>query len=187
MKSHILEFGVVGLLVLCVGCATPPSSEPLYPDDKDALAVMTVSQFDAIASNPNGYVGKEIKLAGRVDILASTQEGYEVLARWLPYPEKQALDQGLRDPKVKPREYFLIRFKGKRERTFVTTHGNVFILEGTVLGIKGTVVNMFGLRKDLLYVNAQCVHVWETGADFISDAPDSQYPDARSKTFCADQ
>jgi len=187
MKHNILVFSVVGLIALGAGCATPQDSPPLYPKDSGAQVVATVSQFDTIAENPDGHVGQEIKLAGRVDTLEETPEGYQVLAKWLPYPEKKALDQGPRDPKVDPRRHFLIRFKGKRDRTFVTTHGNKFILEGTVAGTKGTLINMFGLRKDLLYVNATCVHVWETGIDVISQDPDSEFPDVRNKTFCADQ
>ncbi len=187
MLHTFLVYSVVGLITLCAGCTTQQSVVPLYPDDPGAQAVRTSSQFDTITNNSNEYVGQKIKLAGRIEYLISSKEGYEVLAKWLPYPEIQPLDQGPRDPEVDPRRYFLIHFEGKRERPFVTTHGNVFILQGTVEGTRKALVNTLGHRQNLLSVNTQCVHVWETGDDTISDSPDSQYPDARSKTFCADQ
>ena len=186
MKHYILVSCIVSLFAICEGCATSKNSSPVYSDDKEAQAVMDVNQFDTIANHPNEYVKQKVKLAGRIDVLKSTQEGYEVLAKWLPYPDKQALNQGPQDPKIDPRRQFAVHFKGKRDRVFVTSRGNKFILEGTVKGTQGTLVNTFGLEKDLLYINAICVHVWETGIDEIMTSPDTKN-DHRSKTFCADR
>ena len=187
MKRYLLMLSIVGFLGFSEGCGTLQSSQPLYSDDTDAQAVRDVALFDTMTKTPDGYVGQKIRLAGRVDLLQSTPEGYEVIAEWLPYPEKLALEQGPGNPKVEPRRHFLINFKGKRDRTFVTTHGNTFILVGTVAGTKEVIINLFGLKKDLLYVNATCVHVWETGMSIINNAPDSEHSDNRSKTFCADK
>ncbi len=67
------------------------------------------------------------------------------------------------------------------------TQGNKFIVEGTVKGTKNALISLFGNEKSLLYVNAKCVHVWETGQSSLSKSPDSDYLEARRKTFCADQ
>ena len=70
---------------------------------------------------------------------------------------------------------------------FYTTRGNKFLLEGNVEGIKKALVNIFGNEENLLYVNAKCVHVWETGGEKISSGyAESEYAETRERTLCAD-
>ncbi len=186
MKRYVLLICNLGLIAFCAGCSTLEDSELLYPEDKGALAMVDLSQFDALAKNSERYVGKEIKLAGRVEESLPSRKGYEILAKWRPYPKKDALEQGPKDPDVVTHRHFLFRFEGKREGTFFQVPGNEFILEGWVLGKKEVLINVFGTRKTILYVNAKCINVWDTGTDEISDSPDSQYPEARSQTHCVE-
>ena len=147
--------------------------------------VTTSAQFDEMAGNSANYLGKETKLAGAVVSIDKTDEGYLVLARWLPYPKTKA-DQGPKVTQTDDTRHFLIRFVGKREKVFYTTRGNKFLLEGTVEGEKKALVNVFGPRQNLLYVNTKCVHIWETGEAEISATHDSEFPDVRERTLCAD-
>lgn len=186
MRKKILVLGILGLVGLQIGCSTLPGSDLLSSKSNGTKTVTTSPQFDEIANNPSSYVGQERKLAGAVVSMDQTDEGYIILAEWLPYPETQ-LEEGPKMGQSDRSRHFLIRFIGKREKEFYTTRGNIFLLEGTVEGTKRALVNVFGPRKDLLYVNAKCIRIWETGQDPDSSSQrDVEYPPTRSRTLCAD-
>jgi hypothetical protein len=73
-----------------------------------------------MAGNSANYLGHETKLAGAVVSIDQTEEGYLVLAKWLPYPKTQA-DKGPKAGQADDTRHFLIRFLGKREKVFYTT------------------------------------------------------------------
>jgi len=186
MRKAILVFIVLGLMGLQNGCATPLDSDLMFPERDGAKIVTTGAQFDEMAGNSEKYLGHEVKFAGAVVSIDQTDEGYLVLAKWLPYPTTQ-VDKGPRAGQADEKRHFLLRFVGKRKKKFYTTRGNKFLLEGKVEGTKKALVNVFGARQNLLYVNAKCVHVWETGeANIGNDYSDSQYPETRERTLCAD-
>lgn len=186
MRKGIIVFGIWGLVGLQIGCTPLPGSDLVSSKSNGTKMVTTSTQFDEIAENSSSYLGQEKKLAGAVVSIDQTDEGYMILAEWLPYPKTQ-LEEG---PKVEQSDrsrHFLIRFIGKREKEFYTTRGNIFLLEGTVEGTKKALVNVFGPRKDLLYVNAKCIRIWETGQDTDrSSQLDNPYPPTRNRTLCAD-
>ncbi|GJL60223.1 MAG: hypothetical protein NPIRA03_30800 [Nitrospirales bacterium] len=186
MRNWIVVFGILGLVGMQIGCKPLPGSDLLSSQSNGAKTITSSSQFDKLADNPSSYLGQEKRLAGAVVSIDQTEEGYLVLAEWLPYPKKQ-IEEGPQVDQSDRSRHFLIRFIGKREKEFYTTRGNLFLLEGTVEGTKKALVNVFGPRKNLLYVNARCVRIWETGQDESrSSQLDSQYPPARVKTLCAD-
>lgn len=186
MRKGILVFSLLGLVGLQSGCTTSPGSDVLFPEDEGAKIVTTSSQFDELAENSENYVGQETKLAGAVVSIDQTAEGYLVLAKWLPYP-KTYEEQPPQVGQIDGDRHFLMRFIGKREQVFYTTHGNKFLLEGKVEGTKKALVNVFGPRKNLLSVNAKCVKIWETGGDVDSGSQrDSEYAPTRKRTLCAD-
>jgi len=84
MRKAILVFTVLGLVGLQNGCTTPPGSDLLFPKGNGAKMVTTSSQFDEMAGNSEKYLGHETMLAGAVMSIDQTDEGYLVLARWLP-------------------------------------------------------------------------------------------------------
>jgi len=187
MKKAILVFSVLGLVGLQSGCTTTtlPGSDLLTSKGNEEKKVTTSSQFDEMADNSSRYLGQEKMLAGAVVSIDPTDEGYLVLAEWLPYPKQP--EEGPKASQADGDRHFLIRFIGKREKEFYTTRGNIFLLEGTVEGTKKALVKVFGPRKDLLYINAKCVHIWETGQDAArSSQIDNQYPSTRNRTVCAD-
>ena len=97
MRKAILVFSVLGLVGLQSGCTTRAGSDVSFPfKGNGAIIVTTGTQFDEMAGNSEKYLGHETKLAGAVVSIDQTDEGYLVLAKWLPYPKTQA-DQG---PKV---------------------------------------------------------------------------------------
>ena len=185
MRNAILVLSVLGLVGLQSGCATSPTSDLLAPKTNGERMVTTSSQFDELASNSSRNMGKEKLLAGAIVSIDQTDEGYQVLAQWLPYPKTQA-EQGPQVSESAGNRHFLIRFVGKREQGFHTVRGNKFLVEGKVEGTKKTLVNVFGPKKDLLSINAKCVHIWETGEAAISSASSSEYAPPRQRTVCAD-
>ena len=117
MRKMILALSVVSLLGLNTGCATAPGSDPVYLDDPGIQAVTTLSQFDEIADNTtDNSRGREMKLAGAIASIDETDDGYLVLAKWLPYRKKQALEIGPVVTQIDETRHFLIRFHGKREK-----------------------------------------------------------------------
>ncbi len=185
MKKAILVLSVLGVMILQSGCATSPGSSLMAPKGNEEKMVTTGSQFDELASHSSNYVGQEKLLAGAIVSIDQTDEGYLVLAQWLPYPATQA-EQGPQASESSGNRHFLIRFVGKREREFYTVRGNKFLLEGKVEGTKKALVNLFGSKKELLAVNAKCVHIWETGEANVSSSAASEYSPTRKRTVCAD-
>jgi len=186
MGKAILVFTVLGFMGLQNGCAPHPGSDLLFPKGNEAKIVTTSAQFDEMAGNSEKYLGHETMLAGAVMSIDQTDEGYLVLAKWLSYPKTQA-DKGPKVGQTDGKRHFLIRFVGKREKVFYTTRGNLFLLEGNVEGTKKALVNIFGNEENLLYVNAKCVHIWETGEGKISSGyAESEYAETRERTVCAD-
>ncbi|MDR4493974.1 MAG: hypothetical protein AB7P17_08350 [Nitrospirales bacterium] len=186
MRKEILLLGVVGLVSLQSGCATSPGSDLLVPKGNEDKMVIRDTQFEEMAGNSSKYQGRTVLLAGAIVSIDETNEGYQVLAEWLPYPKRQS-EEGPKAIQSDEHRHFLIRFVGKRDREFYTIRGNKFLLEGTVEGTKQGLGNLFGPKQDLLYINAKCVHIWETGeANIGSSQGDSEYPPARERTLCAD-
>ena len=167
MKTGILLFGLLGLVCLQSACTTTPGSELLAPKGNEDKMVILGTQFDDMAGNPSQYQGRTAMLAGAIVSIDETDEGYRVLASWLPYPKARP-EEGPMAGESDGKRHFLIRFVGKREREFYTIRGNKFLLEGTVEGTHKGVVHLLGSEKDLLHVNAKCVHLWETGESDVS-------------------
>ena len=185
MRKAMFVFSLLGLVGLQSGCNIHPASDMSFPEDKGAKIVTTSSQFDEMAGHTENYLGQETKIAGAVVGIDQTDEGYLVLARWLPYPKQ--VDQIPQVGQTDDSRHFLIRFVGKRKKVFYTTRGNKFLLEGKVAGTKKALVNVFGSKKDLLYVNTTCIKIWETGEDADSTSQiENQYPPTRQRTLCAD-
>ena len=186
MRKGVLVCSLLGLVSLQSGYTTHADSQELFPKDKGAKIVTTNSQFDEIAGNSEKYVGQETKLAGAVVSIDQTDEGYLVLAKWLPY-SKANVDQPPQNGQSDNDRHFLIRFVGKREKEFYTTRGNKFLFEGKVEGTRKALVTVFGPRKNLLYVNAKCIKIWETGEDDDNSSQrDVEYPPVRHRIVCAD-
>jgi len=176
---------VLGLVGLQNGCTASPTSSLLAPKENGNKMVTTSSQFDELASNSSHYLGQEKLLAGAIVSIDQTDEGYLALAQWLPYPKTQT-QEGPTVSESAENRHFLIRFVGKREQEFHATRGNKFLLEGKVEGTQKALVNVFGPKKDLLSVNAKCIHIWETGEATVSSGLDSEYPSIRQRTVCGD-
>lgn len=186
MKTGVFFLGLLGLVGLQLGCTPTPGSELLASKGNEDKMVTMGAQFDDMAGNSSKYQGRTVMLAGAIVSIDETDEGYQVLAQWLPYPKSQP-EEGPIASESDGKRHFLFRFVGKREREFYTIHGNKFLLDGTVEGTKKGLVHLLGSEKDLLYVNAKCVHVWETGESNVSSGQGaSEYGAARHRTLCAD-
>lgn len=181
MNRRIMDIGVAICVAWLSACAPMMNGSPKYPVS-EAGAVTSVSQFDERLTS---HSGTEIRVAGRIQRIDTTPDGYDVLASWLPYPTEFRLGGAPMDASSDQVRHFVFHFHGKPKSPFTTWRGNKFMLEGRVEGTRHTVVDMFGTRKALLYVRADCVRVWETGGDTVNRDPDAAYPDAMAHTFCA--
>lgn len=186
MKKGILLLGLLGLVGWQTACTATPGSELLAPKGNENNMVTTGAQFDDMAGNPSKYQDRAAMLAGAIVSIDETDEGYRVLAKWLPYPKSRP-EEGPIAEESEGKRHFLFRFVGKREREFHTIRGNKFLMEGTVEGTKKGLVHLLGSEQDLLHVNAKCVHIWETGESNVSSGQAaSEYGPARQRTLCAD-
>ncbi len=184
MRRTIIELVLAGSALVLSGCASMQDVPPAYPQGA-AGVVTSLSQFDERVAGVAGHLGTEIRAAGRIQRIDSTADGYDVLASWLPYPTDFRMGSAPMDVSPDQVRHFVFHFHGKPKSPFTTWKGNKFLLEGRVEGTRNTVVDVFGTNKDLLYVRADCVRVWETGGDTVNQDPDAEYPDAMAHTFCA--
>lgn len=183
MTREQSNVAILASLVFLSGCPSMPDGQPKYPVGQSG-AITSIAQLEEAVAEADGNKGVEIRLAGRIQGIEPTAEGYHVLATWLPYPASFRMATPPRDSALGEPRHFTFYFYGKPTSDFRVWRGNKFILEGTVEGKKKTVIDVIGRSQTLLSVRANCVHVWETGqSDAVAD-PDSQY-EARARTFCA--
>ena len=187
MRRLLRLLSFAGAMIVLAACASPQErkAESLFQGEQ-IPAVTSVTQFDKMVTDISAYQGKDVRLAGRIQRVDETEEGYRALVRWLPYPPPRLIDQGPQDVQGEEGQHFVVTYRGKAKRRHFIVLGNKFVLEGRVEGTSRTVVDVFGQRRDLLVVKARCVRVWETGASgVVHGSPDTDYPEAVSRTFCA--
>lgn len=186
-RISMMRIAIASLFLLFAGCAQMGKTEtPPYPIGKVG-AVTSLAQFDQWVEEAPDSKGKEIRLAGRIQNIESTDKGYEVLAKWRPYPAGLRIMGDLNAVPSDQGRHFLMYYQGKPNADFRSWRENMFIMEGTVEGTRSAVVDVFGTKKDLLYVRVNCVHVWETGESVMGTDPDSQYNSARERTLCVEK
>ena len=134
-----------------------------------------------------------IKLAGRIIDTSSTTEGAMILAAWFPYLPHFDLEDGPPDTAAHHGRHFVFLFpgfsgdpfaKGPDYDPLMAWEGNKFVMEGSIQGRRAMIINIEGDEQTMLFVRAQCIHVWETGESEPSDQPDSQWPGQIARTFC---
>lgn len=171
---------ILCLLSLSYGWA----AGPMFPQDTTPK-VGTKAEFQKLVSESEGKKGYMIKLAGRMIGFDPSDEGTIILAEWLPYPADLDLEDGPKDYDQDTGLRFALRYPGETHDPLFKWKGNKFILEGTIQGKRNIVLDMFGKQKSLLYVMAQCIHVWESGESEEFDQPDVQFKGPHvARTFC---
>ena len=186
MKYATVVFAFVGLGVLVSGCAATTGSNRLSPTE--GPIVRTSSEFDDMAKDVTAHEGERVKLAGRVQRVESQDDGYRVLAKWLPYPAAKMFDEGPKDIPSEDARHFIVKYRGKVRQNFSLVKGNTFIINGNIEGTRETVISVVGRKANLLLVNADCVRIWETGQSPVATSPDSQFLDSYfSHTFCVSE
>jgi starvation-inducible outer membrane lipoprotein len=186
MNVQVISLAFFGGLLLLSGCSEfqTPAMMPVEPKGS---GVKSLDQFNQILTNADTRKGQTVQLAGRLQRVEEIQNGYKVFASWLPYPSSGSIEEGPRDEQQGPVPNFLFYFHGKvGKEIFTTIQGNTFILEGTIQGTEKYMVDMFGSRKDLLTLSAECVRIWETGSTSLEGTGISmEYPGAIARTFCS--
>jgi len=185
MNVRVISLAFCSAIFLLAGCSGV-QSPPMMPEDVKGARVKSIDQFNQILSNAGNRKGQTIELAGRLERVEETQDGYKVFASWLPYPSSGAIEEGPRVDQEGPFPNFLFYFRGKvKEKAFTTIQGDTFILNGTIQGTEKTIVDMLGAEKDLLTLFAGCVRIWDTGATSEGRSLDVEYPGVISRTFCS--
>ena len=181
------------ILLEPLGCALTSPPEPSFVEDQ-VPAIISSYDFDRISNNLEGYQGMNIKLAGRIIDTSSTTEGAIILATWFPYLPHFDLEDGPPDTAARHGRHFVFLFpgfsgdpfaKGPDYDPLMAWEGNKFVMEGSIQGRRTMIINIEGDEQTMLFVRAQCIHVWETGKSEPSDQPDSQWPGQIARTFCA--
>jgi len=122
-----------------------------------------------------------VPVGGRL-VTTQQQDGVLVVAEKLPLLHDDP-SQGP-DEKASADGWFMFFLKGDIEE-LGRKPGNKLVVVGKWEGTQ--VAEVRGLKKDLPYLVARCVHVWKTGRENISDFPhlkDGYYPLPR-QTYCA--
>ena len=191
MRWSLAVLSYAGILLVLAGCASPEQQKAAALLGGEHIpAVTSATQFDKMVSEVSAYQGTRVRLAGRIQRVEETDEGYRALVRWLPYPPPKDVDNGPRDMggeglgATRKGQHYVVTYPGKIKRRHYTVKGNKFVLKGTVEGTSRTVIDVFGQRRDLLVVKARCVRVWETGTSSVEHRnPDQEYS-AVSHTHC---
>ena len=177
---------------LPLGCISSSTTEPVFPEDQTP-AIISANDFDRIWDNLDGYKNKTVKIAGRIVDTSSTPEGAVILATWIPYVPHFDLEDGPPDTAPELSRNFAFLFpgiagdpfaKGPDYDPLVAWEGNKFVLEGTVKGSRKMLLSVVGEEKTMLFIKAQCIHVWETGESEATSQPDSQWAGQIARTFC---
>ena len=169
------HFAFVTCLVLVAGCSTPA----LFPPD---IAKNSTSlEFGALEAKPDIFNGRVVQVAGRIVEVEKADGGTLILAHELPLVKHPAYGPA---ETSKPTSAFAILYPGKVEPNALWS-GNKFVVIAVAQGEQTVVVD--GIPRIEPYMVAQCMHVWKTGDNDISDFPyvgDSYYP-LEQQTYCA--
>ena len=160
------------------------AAESIFPQD-EVPKVSTKSEFQKLVSGIEENKGRTIKLAGRMIGFDPAKEGTIIIAEWLPYPADLNLEDGPKDHDQDTGLRFAVRYPGETHDPQFKWKGNEFILEGKIQGTKNVIMDLFGSTQPLIYVMAQCIHVWESGETEEFDQPDVQFKGPHiARTFC---
>ena len=177
----------MGVMLCVFALSQAQASDPTFPKDS-VHKVESATEFKKITSGIGELKGQKIKLAGRMAGFDPADEGTIILAEWLPYPIDLDLEEGPKDPTQDSGLRFALRYPGEVHDPLFKWKGNKFILEGTIQGTRTVIMDMFGTEKMLLYVVAQCIHVWEQGETESMDQPDVQFKGPHlARTFCVNR
>ena len=167
-----------------LGFSAAWAGEPLFPQNS-VPKVSSQETFQQLALEAEKKKGQKIKLAGRMIGFDPSDEGTIIIAEWLPYPADLDLEDGPQDHDQDTGLRFALRYPGQTHDPQFKWKGNEFILEGNIQGTKNVVMDLFGNEKTLMFVMAQCIHVWESGETEEFDQPDVQFKGPHiARTFC---
>ena len=172
----IMILSTVSLLVFLTGCA---ATSPFPTNGSQALK--SESEFGVLTAQPDVYQGRAIKLAGRIVGVEPNAQGTIVTAEWLPYPDAEYL--GPYHTTTGSAGRFVVFYPGKLDPEGMA-YGNKFL----VLGKRGNDLKSAfkSAPGSLPYIDARCLHVWNTGNDDIDMEPDSEYAVyPTERTYCS--
>lgn len=171
--------------VLCLFCFSYGwSADVLLPQD-GTQKISTPEDFQKLVSGIEENKGLTVKLAGRMISFDPSDEGTIIIAEWLPFPVDLDLEDGPKDSDQDTGLRFALRYPGETHDPQFKWRGNKFILEGNIQGTRSVTMDLFGSSKNLIYVMARCIHVWETGETEEFDQPDVQFKGPHiARTFC---
>ena len=177
MKSILGGLISAGVFLIFQGCSTAPLF-PNYTSEE-----VQKEQFGVLIAEPDVYRGRAVKVAGRVVGVESTEKGTLIIAEWLPYPQKGQYGPG--DNEFTGQNRFTLLYPGAID-PWSSWQGNRFIMTGEIEGTQNMVASFTGATREVPYMVARCIHVWEVGDNLWWNQPDtdpSGYPYLQ-QTFC---
>ncbi|MBX3237108.1 MAG: Slp family lipoprotein [Nitrospiraceae bacterium] len=137
--------------------------------------------FSAWRSSPSTKIGTKVQLGGRILQADSSADGLRIVAFQLPivdHPAYGPREVGKRNGEM------VIRFSGKIPAKALAPENKLIVI-GTTESPQS--VSVDDVQRSLPSVNAQCVHIWLTGRQQISEFPHNiggGYEPLEESTFC---
>ena len=175
------------LLLACFGCVEIQT----FPDN-GGPAIYQATNFGTLLTHPDQFQGQSVRIAGRIAGVELQDRGLLLIADWLVYPKNPNLrpeNPSTQDRKElddnKPR--FLVFYSGTIESDFLW-QGNEFLVIGETKDPQ-ELVNIVGTSRLVPYVEARCLHIWQTGSADLSEFTTAdpltfRYPPPLERTYC---
>lgn len=183
---HLIMLSTVTVCVILSGCAA--SSTPFPPKVMENVSPTFHFEAwrDASPTNPSGKSdsGLKVELGGRIVQASKNGKGIVIVAEQLPIVTRPVY--GPTEDVKRTGDYeFAFLYPGEIEPQDLR-NGNRFVIVGTTTSRRPVVVN--GVSKTEPFLQADCIHVWQTGRTEIAEFKESVgggYSPLPEKTYCA--
>ena len=175
------------LLILSISCVEITT----FPDN-GSPSINQLEDFVSLVDHPSGYQGRFLRMAGRMVGIEKQEQGSMIIGEFMLYPKNPNLRPETPNTdraytRGKKRRRFLVVFSESIDPQFLW-NGNEFLVFGQYTGTQDF-VNIVGSSQPAPYIQAQCLHVWNTGsADLqeFTDQPGPGFPyfPPMERTFC---
>ncbi len=176
MATLFRMLGLLGVVALGTGCGPVE----MFPA-KTLSGVDRNFDFAAWHAAPAGKAGTKIELGGRILGYEPLGEGVRIVVFQLPIVERPVYgprDVGKRNGEI------VIRFPGKIPARVLAPENKLIVI-GTTEAPQS--VSVDDVQRSLPSVTAECIHLWLTGRQQISEFPHNiggGYEPLEESTYC---
>lgn len=169
---------VLAVAALCtLGCEHPPLFPPAVLENTD-----TAFEFSAWRMTPNAQIGRKIQMGGRIMDVQEKDGMLRLIITELPivaHPAYGPADTG------RPTGEFLALLR-RRIPVGQLQAGNRVVVVGVTES--ATIAKADEVKRSVPTMQAQCVHIWNTGGREIAEFPSigGGYEPLEENTYCVD-